>query len=136
MAKNLEWDYNSFSYDQQSRTSLTLSFYIDVNNSNNKDIVLKNSNLNCYLNSVYAGRAFLPYQQVLKANRVTRILIAVNIQYKQAFNQFWNYFLMAATSVHLTVSGSIRFDGVLVPIPALNVAEFTLKDAISNLSNN
>lgn len=136
IAKNLEYEYVAFSYDKQNSNSLTISFYIDVKNDNDKDVVIKNSNLNCFLNSVYAGRAYLPYQQVLRANRVTRIIIAVNIQYKQAFEEFWQLFIMASTSVHLTVSGSIRFNGVLVPIPALTVAEFTLKDAITNIANN
>lgn len=131
LAKNLEYQYVAFSYDNQSSNSITLGFWLDVENDNNKDIVLKYSNLNCYLNSTFAGQAYLPYQQVLRANRVNRILIAVDIQYKTAFSSFWNYFLMAATSVHLTVSGSLRFNGVLVPIPALQVKEFTLADAIN-----
>lgn len=135
LAKNINYKYAGFSYDQQNSRQITLSFYLEVTNNNNKDIALKNSSLNCYLNSQFAGRAFLPYQQVLKANATTPVAIAATIQYREVFREFWNTFLMAATAVNLVVSGSLRFDGVLVPIPAIRVASFTLNDAIEKFKN-
>lgn len=135
LAENLEYTYSGFSYDQQSNTQITLSFYLDVKNKNNKDISLKYSSLNCYLNSQYAGRAFLPYPQVLKAGQTTTVAVAVVIRYKEVFREFWNAFLIFSTSVNLVVSGSLRFEGVLVPIPAIKVASFNLNDAIQKIKN-
>lgn len=135
LAKKLSFSFNEFSYDKQGKDSLTLSFYIDVNNPTKEDITIKNSALNCYLNSSYAGRCFIPYTQVLKAGQKTKILIAAQIYYKQVFDEWWNLFLQAATSVHLTIAGSIRFNGVMVPVPSMNIYEFNLKNAITNLAN-
>lgn len=135
LAQKLTFKFKEFSYDQQSSTSLTLSFYIEVDNPTKEDITIKSSSLSCYLNSIYAGRCFIPYTQVLKAGQKTKIIIAAQIYFKEIFSEWWVLFLAASTSVHLTIAGSIRFNGVLVPIPSMNVYEFNLKNAITNLAN-
>lgn len=120
-----------FSYDQQSSTSLTLAFYLNVENPTDENITISSSSLNCYLNSTYAGRCFIPYTQVIKARTTTKIIVATTVYYKNIFKDWWNYFLKAATSVHLTLAGSIRFNGVLVPVPSMTVAEFNLQNALT-----
>lgn len=136
LAKKLSFSFKEFSYDSQNRESLTLSFYIEVDNPTKEDITIRNSALSCYLNSSYAGRCFIPYTQVLKAGKKTKIIIATQIYYKEIFSEWWALFLSASTSVHLTIAGSIRFNGVMVPIPAMNVYEFNLKNAITQLATN
>ena len=131
LAQKLTFSYKEFSYDQQNNESLTLSFYLEVDNPTKENITIKSSSLSCYLNSSFAGRCYIPYTQVLKAGQKTKIIIATQIYYKNVFSGWWNYFLATSTSVHLTIAGSIRFNGVLIPIPSLNVYEFNLKNAIT-----
>lgn len=135
LVQKLKFSLAEFSYDQQNRDSITLAFYINVQNPTNTSITVKNSSLNCYLNSSYAGKCFIPYTQVIQAQTTTKILIATTIYYKNIFSQWWQLFLQAATSVHLTIAGSIRFNGVMIPIPALTVAEFNLQNAIKAINN-
>ena len=134
VANKLTFTFKEFSYDQAGNSSITISFYVDVKNPTNENIVIRNSSLECYLNSIYAGKAFIPYTQVVKANSTTKIIISTTIYYKNVFSDWWQPFLTASTSVHLTVAGSIRFNGVLVPSPSLNVAEFNLQQAIEKIN--
>ncbi len=136
LAQKLTFSFREFSYDQQNRDSITLAFYLDVENPTNKNITVKNSNLNCYINSTYAGRCFIPYTQVIRARTTTKIIIATTVYYKNLFNQWWEWFLKASTSVHLTIAGSLRFNGVMIPIPSMTVAEFNLKNAITKAVTN
>lgn len=136
LANKLTFSFREFSYDQQNRDSITLAFYLDVENPTNKNITVKSSNLNCYINSTYAGRCFIPYTQVIRARTTTKIIIATTVYYKNLFNQWWEWFLKASTSVHLTIAGSLRFNGVMIPIPSMTVAEFNLKNAITKAVTN
>lgn len=136
LAQKLTFSFSEFSYDQMSDKSITLAFYLDVDNPTKENITVQNSSLKCYLNSVYAGRCFIPYTQVIRAKTKTKIIVATTINYKNLFVQWWNLFLSASTSVHLTIAGSIRFNGVLVPVPSMTVAEFNLKNAITKAVTN
>ena len=136
LAKKLTFSFSEFSYDHQTRESVTLAFYLNVENPTDEAITIRNSNLNCYLNSTYAGRCYIPYPQVIKAKTTTKIIVATTIYYKNIFSQWWDMFLAASTSVHLTIAGSIRFNGVMIPIPSMTVAEFNLKNAITDAIKN
>lgn len=136
LAQKLTFSFSEFSFDRQDSNSITLAFYLDVDNPTKENITVQSSSLNCYLNSVYAGRCYIPYTQVIRAKTKTKIIIATTIYYKNVFSEWWQMFLQASTSVHLTIAGSIRFNGVLVPVPSMTVAEFNLKNAITKAVTN
>lgn len=136
LAQKLTFSFSEFGFDKMSDKSITLAFYLDVENPTKENITVQSSSLKCYLNSVYAGRCYIPYTQVIRAKTKTKIIIATTIYYKNVFGEWWNLFLSASTSVHLTIAGSIRFNGVLVPVPSMTVAEFNLKNAITKAVTN
>lgn len=101
-----------------------------VANSANYNMTLSKSALKAYLNGKYAGLCYLPYVQIIQANTTSEIYIVCNIYYKETFKEFWNLLLNLATTAKLTIAGSLNFNGVLLPIPQINIYEFSLKDTI------
>lgn len=113
-----------------NKNAFQIGIAFNVANSANYNMTLSKSSLKAYLNGKYAGLCYLPYVQTIQANTTSEIYIVCNIYYKETFKEFWNLLLNFATTAKLTIAGSLNFNGVMLPIPQINIYEFSLKDTI------
>lgn len=130
VVKKLKFSFAAYSVDAVNSNIVRVGFWLNVENPTSDRLTITNSNLKVFLNSTFAGVCSIPYTQVIEANRITKIFVVATIEYKSVFSDWWNLFLQAATNVSLVISGQLRFNGVYLPVPALSVAEFNLKDTI------
>lgn len=111
-----------------NKNNFSIGVNINVENKSGDNITLSNSNLKCYINGRYVGNCVVPYTQIIKANSTTKIFVVCDVMYKSAFADWWNLFIEVATTVKLTIAGSLRFNGVYVPIPAIDIKEFSISE--------
>ena len=135
VAKKLTISYTGFSLNSISNNNVQLGFWLSVENPTTDNLNISNSTLKIYLNGSYAGNCTVPYVQVVKASSTTKIYVVCNVAYKSVFANFWDAFLQASTSVTLTIAGNLRFNGVYCPVPAINIKQFSLKDALTKLTD-
>ena len=109
-----------------SKNNFGIGINIDVTNKSNERITVSNSDLKCYINGRYVGVAKIPYTQIVMPNATTKIYVVCDVLYKEIFSEWWNLFIQVATTVKLTVAGAIKFNGVFVPIPAIDIKEFSM----------
>lgn len=116
-----------------NKNAFQIGIAFNVANSANYNMTLSKSSLKAYLNGKYAGLCRLPYVQIIQANTESEIYVVCDIYYKETFKEFWNLLLNLATTAKLTIAGSLNFNGVMLPIPQINIYEFSLKDTIQTI---
>lgn len=114
-----------------SKNNFSIGINIDVTNTSNERITVGDSGLKCYINGKYVGLAKIPYTQIIMPNATTKIYVVCDVIYKEMFSEWWNLFIQVATTVKLTVAGSLKFNGVYVPIPAIDIKEFSMSQLFS-----
>lgn len=135
LAENLDFQLVGVSSNGTSNgnKSFQIGLKIKVTNKASTQTTISNSKLKCYVNGRLAGIAQVPYTQVIKANGDTTIYLVCDIFYKNVFSEWWNLFIMSATTINLTIAGSLSFNGIFVPVPQFEIYEFSMKDVIDRI---
>ena len=131
LGSKLKVSFASIMANGINKNNFSIGVNINVENNSNENIIVSNSNLKCYINGRYVGNCIVPYQQMIGANTTTKIFVVCDVMYKSAFADWWNLFLEVATTIKLTIAGSLRFNGVYVPIPAIDIKEFSLGEVFN-----
>lgn len=134
VAKMLNVQFDSIMANAINKNQITIGISINVANKSNQSINVTDSKLKCYINGRYVGNAIIPYTQVISANSTSQVYLICQIYYKEVFAEWWNLFLQLATTVKLTVAGSLRFNDVYIPIPAIDIKNFTLSEEIKKVT--
>lgn len=128
VGSNLEIEISGVMANAISKNNFSIGVNLDVTNKSTERITLSNSNLKCYINGRYVGVAKVPYTQIINASTTTKVFVVVDVFYKEVFAEWWNMFVQLATTVKLTIAGSLKFNGVYVPIPAIDIKEFKMSE--------
>lgn len=134
VAKMLNVKFDSIMANAINKNQITIGISINVTNKSNQSINVTDSKLKVYINGRYVGNAIIPYTQVISANSTSQVYLICQIYYKEVFAEWWNLFLQLATTVKLTVAGSLRFNDVYIPIPAIDIKNFTLSEEIKKIT--
>lgn len=132
VGSNLDIEISGVMANAISKNNFSIGVNLDVTNKSTERITLSNSNLKCYINGRYVGVAKVPYTQIINASTTTKVFVVVDVFYKEVFAEWWNMFVQLATTVKLTIAGSLKFNGVYVPIPAIDIKEFKMNDLFGN----
>lgn len=132
VGSNLEIEISGVMANAISKNNFSIGVNLDVTNKSKERITLSNSNLKCYINGRYVGVAKVPYTQIINASTTTKVFVVVDVFYKEIFAEWWNMFVQLATTVKLTIAGSLKFNGVYVPIPAIDIKEFKMSELFGN----
>lgn len=134
VAKMLNVQFDSIMANAINKNQITIGISINVINKSNQSINVTDSKLKCYINGRYVGNAIIPYTQVISGGSTSQVYLICQIYYKEVFAEWWNLFLQLATTVKLTVAGSLRFNDVYIPIPAIDIKNFTLSEEIKKIT--
>lgn len=135
-AKKLIISYSKASLEYFNKNEVRIGFWLTVQNPSNEQFVINNSNLKIYLNTQYAGDCIIPYQQVIRAGEKSEIVVLAVIRYRSIFSEWWNLFLQGASNVQVRIAGSLKLNKIYAPIPAIDIYNFNLTEAISKAINN
>lgn len=128
VGSNLDIEISDVMANAISKNNFSIGVNLDVTNKSTERITLSNSNLKCYINGRYVGVAKVPYTQIINASTTTKVFVVVDVFYKEVFAEWWNMFVQLATTVKLTIAGSLKFNGVYVPIPAIDIKQFKMSE--------
>lgn len=128
VGSNLDIEISGVMANAISKNNFSIGVNLDVTNKSTERITLSNSNLKCYINGRYVGVAKVPYTQIINASTTTKVFVVVDVFYKEVFAEWWNMFVQLATTVKLTIAGSLKFNGVYVPIPAIDIKQFKMSE--------
>ena len=132
VGSNLDIEISGVMANAISKNNFSIGVNLDVTNKSTERITLSNSNLKCYINGRYVGVAKVPYTQIINASTTTKVFVVVDVFYKEVFAEWWNMFVQLATTVKLTIAGSLKFNGVYVPIPAIDIKQFKMSELFGN----
>lgn len=134
-AKNLKFAFSKITINAINSNAFQIGIWLKVSSTNNGNLTLSKSRLKAYLNGTLCGVAVLPYDQIINGQHTTDIYLVCDLYYKDTFKEWWNLLLKASTTATLTIAGGLVVAGTYIPIPALNVKEFSLKDTIQEIKS-
>lgn len=112
-----------------------LGIKVKVTNPTNKELRVDNNNkLRFYINTYPVAYVRVPYEQFIKPEDDSEILLAV-VGYWSDTNKWWNYLLNLSQTADLKVAGKIRVNGLSVPVPPLTVYQYNITDIVNKLKN-
>lgn len=134
-AKNLKFAFSKITINAINSNAFQIGIWLKVSSTNNGNLTLSKSRLKAYLNGTLCGVAVLPYNQIINGQHTTDIYLVCDLYYKDTFKEWWNLLLKSSTTATLTIAGGLVVAGTYIPIPALNVKEFSLKDTIQEIKS-
>lgn len=134
-AKNLKFAFSKITINAINSNAFQIGIWLKVSSTNNGNLTLSKSRLKAYLNGTLCGVAVLPYDQIISGQHTTDVYLVCDLYYKDTFKEWWNLLLKASTTATLTIAGGLVVAGTYIPIPALNIKEFSLKDTIQEIKN-
>lgn len=129
VAKKIAISVAGVSIEKLNKTAITLGIWLDTTNPSGS-LILQDIDLDIYLNSQYAGKLKLPYQQFITEGDGT-ILATVALQYDTLGDEIWNAFLkMLSYDCTLTITGKIKVNHLFVPVPQISVYKFNVAELV------
>lgn len=121
--------------DSIDNRGFVLGIKVKVTNPTRKEMRIDNNNkLLFYVNTYSVAQVRVPYEQFIKPEDDTEILLAV-VGYWNDVNKWWNYLLNLAQTADLKVAGKLRVNGLSVPLPPITIYQYNITDIVNKLKN-
>lgn len=116
--------------DSIDSTGFVLGIRVKITNPSNTELSVEGGNkLLFYINASPVARVVVPYQQFIKPQDATEILLAVVSKWND-YNNWWNILLGLSNTADLKVAGKLKVDGLSIPIPPISVYQYNIDDVV------
>lgn len=137
--------YNTFSkckvaidrvyLDAIDRSGFILGVRLKVTNPTNNTLRISNGNkLYFYINNQRLAHVYVPYNQMILPQDVSEINLAVSANFSD-IGGWWNILLDVANTADIKVAGSLRINGLSVPIPPITVYRYNIDEIVKAVKN-
>lgn len=121
--------------DAIDKSGFILGIRLMITNPTNKSLNVTNgSKLYFYINNQRVAHVYVPYQQIITADGKSEINLAVAGEFADV-GGWWNYLIDLGNTADIKVAGSIKLDGLSVPIPPISVYRYNVEDIVKNIKN-
>lgn len=121
--------------DAIDKTGFVIGIRVKVTNPTGNSLRISNgNNLYFYINSQRVAHVYVPYTQIIQPDDQTELILAVTANFSD-INGWWNYLLDLSNTADIKVAGSIRIDGLPVPVPPLTVYQYNVENIVKNVKN-
>lgn len=119
--------------DSIDDTGFVLGIRVKVTNPSNSELSVEGGNkLLFYINSNPVARVVVPYQQFIRPEDTTEIILAISSKWSD-YNKWWNILLALSNTADLKVAGKLRVNGLSVPIPPITVYQYNIEEVVSSI---
>lgn len=121
--------------DAIDRNGFILGVRVKVTNPTRNTLRISNGNkLYFYINNQRLAHVYVPYNQVILPGQDSELNFAVSADFSD-IGGWWNILLDVTNTADIKVAGSLRINGLSVPIPPIAVYKYNIEDIIKNVKN-
>lgn len=121
--------------DAIDRNGFILGVRVKVTNPTRNTLRISNGNkLYFYINNQRLAHVYVPYNQVILPEQDTELNLAVSADFSD-IGGWWNILLDVANTADIKVAGSLKINGLSVPIPPITVYRYNIENIIKNVKN-
>ena len=133
--RKVSFSLTGATWNYLNKSRIQIGFWLSAKNDSEETLYIKDgSQLYIYLNGLKCGNVHVPYQQQVSGMSVGKIYVVADVYYQTAFGEFWNLFLNMATTATVMIAGKMTINSLIVPVPQIQIYEFSLKDAIQDIA--
>lgn len=128
-----KFSINKVFIDSINNQGFVLGIKVKVTNPTNKELRISNNNkLLFYINTYSVAHVTVPYEQFIKPQDDSEILLAV-VGYWNDVNKWWNYLLNLAQTADLKVAGKLKVNGLSVVVPPISIYQYNITDIVNKI---
>lgn len=121
--------------DAIDKSGFIIGVRLLIENPTSQNLSLSNgTKLFFYINNQKVAHVYVPYQQVIQAGSKSEVALAVAGEFSDV-GGWWNYLLDLTNTADIKIAGSIKINGLSVPIPPISVYQYNIEDIVKNVKN-
>lgn len=121
--------------DAIDKSGFVIGIRLKITNPSSNSLRLSNGNkLFFYINNQKVAHVYVPYPQIIAPQDSSDINLAVSADFSD-MGGWWNYLLDISNTADIKVAGSIRINGLSVPIPPITVYRYNIEDIVKKVKN-
>lgn len=119
--------------DAIDKTGFILGIRLKIVNPTKNNLNLTNgTKLYFYINNQRIAHVYVPYQQVIMADGTSEVNLAVAGEFADV-GGWWNYLLDLSNTADIKVAGSLKLNGLSVPVPPITIYKYNVEDIVKNV---
>lgn len=121
--------------DAIDRSGFILGVRLKITNPTRNALTVSNGNkLYFYINNQRLAHVYVPYRQIILPEDTSEINLAISADFSD-IGGWWNVLLDVANTADIKVAGSIKLNGLSVPLPPVSVYKYNIENIIKSVKN-